>query len=153
LDKFINLNFYMGLFKREQPRPSEAMPAIDDAMKAMEKTTTEGYKTTPEADEARKHLEQWPDKAPHRKAIETMAYQAIPEFVHQHPGVDIEPKNLVANAEFNEVRTKISESFGVEGATVPISQKDVEAAIDLAKEYLENQTEGVETGGQDVAAA
>lgn len=129
------------------------MPLVEGAMKAKEKTAAEGYKTTPEAEEARKHLEQWPDEAPHRKAIETMAYQAIPEFVHQHPGVDIEPENLVKNPEFNEIRTNISKSFGVEGATVPISQKDVEAAIDLAKEYLQNQTEGVETSGQDVAAA
>lgn len=147
------MNYYMGLFKREQPRPQEITPLVEDAKKAKEITAEEGYKTTPEAEEARKYLEQWPGDAPHRTAIETMAYQAIPEFVHQHPGVDIESENLVKNSEFNNIRTKISKSFGVEGAIVPISQKDVEAAIDLAKEYLQNQTEGIKNNDQDVAAA
>lgn len=124
-----------------------------EAEEAMKQTVEEGYKTTPEGEEARKYLEKWPEDAPHRKAIETMAYRAIPEFVHDRPGQKFEPEALIKNSEFNEIRTKLAKSFGVAGATVPISDNDVKEAVALAKEYLANQVERIEAGEGDVAAA
>ncbi|NIW79358.1 MAG: hypothetical protein GWN16_07800 [Calditrichae bacterium] len=142
----------MKWFSREQLQPGEPTMA-QEAEEVMKQTVEEGYKTTPEGEEARKYLEKWPEDAPHRKAIETMAYRAIPEFVHDHTEYGLEPEVLIKNPEFNEIRTKLAKSFGVAGATVPISDSDVKRAIALAKEYLANQVEGLETGEEDVAAA
>lgn len=145
----------MGLFKREQPQPMEPSMKEQAGEIAKEVIEEEGYKMTPEGLEARKYLdEKWEnEEAPHRKAIETMAYVAIPEFTRNHPGQSIEPEDLIPNREFNEIRAKLSESFGVSGATVPISDEDVKHAINLAKEYLGNQVEPEEESGENMAAA
>jgi hypothetical protein len=137
---------------REQLQPGEPTMA-QETEEVMKQTVEEGYKTTPEGEEARKYLDKWPEGAPHRRAIETMAYRAIPEFIHGHPGQKLEPEALIRNQEFNEIRTKLAKSFGVAGAIVPISDNDVREAIALAKEYLANQVERLETDEEDVAAA
>jgi len=144
----------MGFFKREQPQPTE--PTMEEQAGEIVKEVTEeqDYQMTPEGLEARKYMEEkWENaEAPHRKAIETIAYVAIPEFVREHPGQSIEPEDLIPNLDFNEIRTKIAESFGVAGATVPITDIEVRHAINLAKEYLANQIEPADEEEREKAA-
>lgn len=141
----------MAFFKREQPQPSE--PTLEqEAMEAAKKTAKEGFEPTEQGSEAREYLNQWPEEAPHRKAIMTLAYSAIPEFVRNHPEQSMKPEDIIPNQEFNEVRNRVAKSFGVHGATVPISDKDVRAALHLAEEYLANQKPGLGIDNENAEA-
>jgi len=142
----------MKWFQRERPEPRE-VPMSEQAGAVLQEASAEGYNKTEEGDAAREYLKKWPDEAPHRRAIETMAYVAIPEFAQAHPDQSMAPGDIIPNREFNDIRTKLAESFGVHGAIVAISDEDVKMALALAQEYLANQKEGVDTGEESVAAA
>jgi hypothetical protein len=135
------------LYSRERPASSE-----EEIAGVKGEIAEKGYRMSEEGDAARAYVEKLPVKKldeeglSYRDAVETFAYYFLPKFFREYPKVErkpdlkkikreMRPQGLRANTDFFNALKSFEKILGAS-----LTDEDINAAWDLANEYLDNQS-------------